>query len=112
MVPRPSDHPPEYDNPDREAEDLTEEELFLERATAYWLNEMTVEERQVFEEQMRSDASFREEAESWRIILAAVRAWLAAPAPGQEGATRRRESRDNANGKADDFITKTASLMI
>ncbi|HXK92677.1 MAG: hypothetical protein HPY51_02340 [Candidatus Omnitrophica bacterium] len=73
---------PREPNPNHEAEDLTEEQLFLERATAYWLNEMAAEERRAFEEQMRSDAGFREQAESWRVILTAVREWLAAPAPG------------------------------
>ena len=69
-------------NPNRKAEDLSEDQLFLERATAYWLNEMSAEDRQAFEWQMRSDPGFREQAESWRVILTAMREWLAAPAPG------------------------------
>ncbi|HOJ59856.1 MAG TPA: hypothetical protein PK878_06185 [bacterium] len=69
-------------DPIDETEDLTEEELFLEQATAYWLTEMSPEERQAFEHQMRSDPGFREQAETWRVILTAVREWLAAPAPG------------------------------
>ncbi len=83
---------PREPNPNHEAEDLTEEQLFLERATAYWLNVMSAEERQAFERQMRSDTGFREEAEAWRVMLAAVREWLAAPAPGVEEFKRQRQN--------------------
>ncbi len=79
-------------DPIDETEDLTEEGLFLERATAYWLDEMSPEERQAFEHQMRSNPDFRDQAETWRVILTAVREWLAAPAPGVEEFKHQRQN--------------------
>ncbi|MFB3789505.1 MAG: anti-sigma factor [bacterium] len=72
--------PPEPLNPDSGPE----EQLFFERVTAYCLNDLSDEERQAFEQQLQTDASLRDEVQAVRATLAAVREWLAAPAPGVE----------------------------